>query len=184
MEQKNLDFQLSDITSETNSSRSSIDSDGDVIDGQDQLVFPNENKDVILESIDQNPYDLTYTCLLLPRFGFQQLSGDVADCIQEVIEQVSVSFGWNLDFLQIDSRYLQWVVRVSPSISTTYVIQIFRNRTSLKVFTDFPHLKEEQEDDFWAPDYLVFLGAQPHPVEIIDRYIYQIRQQQGTLTDE
>ena len=180
MERKNLDNILSDANSKTTSSSSSFDSESDVVDGQDYFVLPDANEDILLEEINQNPYDLTYTCLLIPQCDSHHLSGDIADCIQEVIEQVSVSFGWNLDFLQVDPRYLQWVVRVSPSISTTYVIQVFRSQTSLRVFTDFPQLKEDQDDDFWAPGYLVFLGAQSHPIEIIDRYICQIRQQQGT----
>ena len=184
MERKNLVFQFSDMTSKTNSGRLSFDLEYDVISGQDYLVLPDEGEDIILEAIDQNLYDLTYTCLLLPRFGSHQLSGGIADCIQEVIEQVSVSFGWNLDFLQIDSSYLQWTVRVPPSIFTTYVVQIFRTHTSIRVFINFPQLGEEQDNDFWAPGYLVFLGAQHNPVEIIDRYIRQARQQQGMWLDE
>ena len=184
MEQKNLFYQFSDMTSKSNSGRVSFDLEDDVISRQDHLVLPDEGEDIILEAIDQNPYDLTYTCLLLPRFGTHQLSGDIVDCIQEVIEQLSVSFGWHLDFLQIDPGYLQWAVRVPPSISTTYVIQIFRTHTSVRVFADFPQLKKEQDDDFWAPGYLVFLGARSHPVEIIDRYIRQIRLQQGMWLDE
>ncbi|HSG46040.1 MAG TPA: transposase [Anaerolineales bacterium] len=184
MEQKNLDFQLSDTTSKTNSSSSSFDSEGDMSISQEHPVLPNEDGDIILEPVVPNPYDLTFTCLLLPRFDAHQLSGDIVDCIQEVLEQVSDSFGWKLDFLQIEPRYLQWSVCVSPSISATYVINIIRNHTSLRLFADFPQLKEDHDDDFWAPGYLVFLGAQPHPVEIIDRYISQIRQQQGTWMDE
>ena len=184
MERKNLDIQLSDTTSRTNSSSSSYDSDGAVITGQVHSALPDANEDIIFEAIDINPYDLSYTCLLLPRSSSHQLSGNIVDCIQEEIEKLSVSFGWCLDFFQIDPSYLQWTVCVPPSVSTTYVIQIIRNRTSVRVFTDFPQLKEEQDFDFWAPGYLVFIGAQPHLVEIINRYIHQIRQQQGIWLDE
>jgi hypothetical protein len=154
VEQKNLDFQLSDADSKTASSNSSFDSNGDVTSSQDHHLLPEENEDIILEAIDQNPYDLTYTCLLLPRINSHQLVGDIAVCIQDVTEQLSVSFGWGLDFLQIDPG------------------------------TDFPQLKEKQEVDFWAPGYLVFLGAQHHPIEIINRYIRQTREQQGVWVDE
>lgn len=140
---------------------------------------------VILEQVEKNPYDVSYTCLILPRLSTNKLSGDLADCVHEVIYQISNSFRWHLDFLSVQSDYVQWSFRVPPSISTTRVIQIVRNQTSHQIFANFPDLKlRNMLDDFWAPGYLLFWGSQPHPIEVIQRYIRLTRQQQGIYLNE
>jgi len=64
-------------------------------------------------------------------------------------------------------------------------MHVVREQTSLHVLTDFPRLKRENHSgDFWAPGYLIIWGSQPHPIEIIQRFIRQTRQQQGIQMDE
>lgn len=161
------------------------DSGDNSVNERDYPVFDNENEEIILEPLEQNPYAVSYTCLLLPKLGSHYLLGDVADRIQVVLKQISASFGWSLEFLTIKPDYLQWVFRVPLSTSTTYVMHVVRRQTSLQLFADFPRFKREnQSDDFWAPGYLIFWGAQPHPVEVIQRYILQTRRHQGIKVDE
>jgi REP element-mobilizing transposase RayT len=186
-----MNHKVSDNSSLTNSSQPesiedsgleivSID-EGDISDS----AIESESEDIVLERMDQNPYEVSYTCLLLPRLSSHYLLGDVADQLQSILEQISTSFGWRLEFLSVKPEYLQWAIRVPPSTSTTYVMQVVRTQTSQQIFADYPRFKHEnQSDDFWAPGYLIFWGSQPHPVEIIQRYIFQTRRQQGVSLDE
>ena len=155
------------------------------VDGTIHPNLVNGNDEIVLEPLEQNPYVVSYTCLLLPRLESHYLLGEVANCLQTLIRQISTSFGWHLEFLSIKPDYLQWGIRVPPSTSTTYVMQVIRKQTSQQIFADFPRFKREnQSDDFWAPGYLIFWGSQPHPVEIIQRYMRQTRKQQGIKMDE
>ena len=61
-------------------------------------------------------------------------------------------------------------------------MKVIRQHTSAYVFENFPRFKKENlSDDFWAPGYLIALGAHPHPTEMIREFIRQTRQQQGIL---
>jgi len=166
-------------------SNSDTDIEGIGVDELVQTDMMTEDEEIVIEPLKQNPYEVSYTCLLLPRLDSHYLLGPVVDCLQTILKQTSASFGWHLEFLSIKPDYLQWVVRVPLSTSTTNVIHIVRKETSLKIFEDFPRFKREnQSDDFWAPGYLIFWGSQPHPIEIVQRYIQQTRKQQGVRMDE
>ena len=170
------------MLTQINQSESTKDSD---IDERGHLNSLNENEEIVIEPLKQNPYEVSYTCLLLPKFDSHHLMGDVVERLQSSLKDITVSFGWHLDFLSIKPDYLQWTIRVPLSTSTTYAIQVIRKQTSSEIFLDFPRFKREnQSDDFWAPGYLIFWGSQPHPNEIIQRYIRQTRRQQGIRMDD
>lgn len=172
-------------SAQTSQSDTNPDLENVVVAGHDQPQMPDGDSEIIFEPLEQNPYQVSYTCLLLPRSVTHYLLGDVVDRLQAVLKKISVSFGWSLEFISIRPEYFQWAVRVPPSTSTTYVIQIIRKQTSEQIFSDFPRFKREnQMDDFWAPGYLLFWGSQPHPVEVIQSYIRQTRKQQGIQMDE
>jgi len=135
---------------------------------------------IVLEAVEQNPYQMSYTCLLLSRIDAHHLSGDVAVCVQTSLKHICTSFGWNLEFLSVEPTYLHWTIRVPPATATAHIMKVIREQTSTQLFTDFPRFKLDKKlDDFWAPGYLIFWGSQPHPIEIIQRFIKQTRHQQG-----
>jgi REP element-mobilizing transposase RayT len=142
-------------------------------------------EEIILEAVEENPYDLSYTCLLLPRFDSDLLLGDVTVGLQSWMEQICVSFRWHLEFLSVKADYLHWTIRVPPATSTAYFMQVIREQTSRHIFADFPRFTPKNlSNDFWAPGYLIFWGSQPHPIEIIQRFIHQTRQHQMDRPDE
>lgn len=148
-------------------------------------VSSDRKEEIIFEPLERNPYEMSYTCLLLPRFGSDYLSGDVAVCLEARLKRICASFEWNLEFISIEPSYLHWTIRVPPATSTAHIIQVIRDQTSLQLFADFPRFKRNsQPNDFWAPGYLIFWGSQPHPIAVIQRFILQTRQQQGILMDE
>ncbi len=135
---------------------------------------------IVLEPASAGVYNLTYACLLVPRFTSHYLTGDIADRISEWLPNICIAFGWRLEYLAVRPEYLQWVVNVPPATSPGYLMRIMRQQTSEKVFTEFPRLKKENPSgDFWAPGYLIMGGTQPHPPQLVKDYIKQIRQRQG-----
>lgn len=135
---------------------------------------------VMLEPITPGLYNLTYACLLVPRFTSHYLTGDISDRLSEWLPQICVAFGWRLEYLAVRPEYVQWVVNVPPAASPGYLMRIMRQQTSEKIFTEFPRLKKENPSgDFWAPGYLIMGGTQPHPPQLVKDYIKQTRVRQG-----
>jgi REP element-mobilizing transposase RayT len=135
---------------------------------------------ILLEPASPSLINLTYACLLIPRFDYHHLVGDVADRLTEWVPQVCVAFGWRLEHLAVRPEYLQWVARVPPSTAPGYVMRIIRQQTSDKLFTEFPRFKKDNPSgDFWAPGYLIMGSSQPHPQKLVRDFVKQTRDRQG-----
>lgn len=135
---------------------------------------------VMLEPISPGLYNLTYACLLVPRFSSHHLTGDLADRVSEWLPQICIAFGWRLEYLAVRPEYVQWVLNVPPATSPGYLMRIIRQQTSEKIFLEFSRLKKENPSgDFWAPGYLIMGGSQPHPPQLVKDYIKQTRTRQG-----
>ena len=140
---------------------------------------------IVLEYLDQNPYNLSYTCLLIPHFNSYYLIGDVVDKLPVQLKQICIISGWSLEFLNIKAEYLQWTIRVPPAIAPGHFMRDIRSQTSKYILENhLSIIKENRPQDFWAPGYLVILGSQPHPIEMIRRFIRLTRQQQGIMPNE
>jgi len=135
---------------------------------------------VMLEPISPGLYNLTYACLLVPRFSSHYLTGDISDRLSEWLPQICIAFGWRLEYLAVRPEYVQWVLNVPPATSPGYLMRIMRQQTSEKIFIEFPRMKKENPSgDFWAPGYLIMGGTQPHPPQLVKDYIKQTRTRQG-----
>ena len=137
---------------------------------------------VLAEPSSAGLYDLTYACLLLPRFSLHHLTGDLAEGLSTWMPNISVAFGWRLEYISVRPDYLQWVINVPPTASPGYLMRIIRKQTSERIFDELPRLKRENPSgDFWAPGYLIMGGSQPHPSKLVKDYIQRTRERQGTL---
>ena len=135
---------------------------------------------VMMDPISPGFYNLTYACLLVPRFNTHYLTGDVSDRLSEWLPQICIAFGWRLEYLAVRPEYIQWVVNVPPSASPGYLMRVIRQQTSERIFTEFTRMKKENPSgDFWAPGYLIMGGTQPHPPQLVKDYIKQTRTRQG-----
>jgi REP element-mobilizing transposase RayT len=135
---------------------------------------------VHFEPVRTHPYDLSYACLLIPRFSSHYLIGDIVESLHLWMNHICVSFGWRLDNLVIKPEYMQWIISVPPNTPPTRCIRTVREDTSIRIFEDFPQFKNENlSKDFWAPFYRILLGSLPHPQEMINDFINTTRQQQG-----
>ena len=135
---------------------------------------------ILLEPASPSLVNLTYACLLIPRFDTHHLVGDPAERLTEWVPQLCIAFGWRLEHLAVRPEYLQWVVRVPPSTAPGYIMRIIRQQTSDRLFSDFTRYKKENPSgDFWAPGYLIMGSSQPHPQKLVRDFVRQTRQRQG-----
>jgi REP element-mobilizing transposase RayT/DNA-binding response OmpR family regulator len=135
---------------------------------------------IILESASPSVYNLDYACLLVPRFPQHILIGDLSDRLSDWVQETCVAFGWRLEYISVRPEYLLWIVNVPPTTSPGYLMRIKRQRTSEKIFEEFPRFsKENPSGEFWAPGYLIVGGSQPPQMELIKEFIAQTRQRQG-----
>ena len=77
--------------------------------------------EVTFEPVSTDPYELSYACLIIPRFSTHYLAGDLEDDLYTWMKQICISFGWRLDFLNVRPDYLQWIICVPPSTSPANV---------------------------------------------------------------
>ncbi len=149
---------------------------------QDTRRAPAEvGRKVVLEPLfNGSPYDLSYACLLIPRFGAHRLRGDVVPFLREMMYNVCTSFGWRLDYVMIRPEFLQYVISAPASVPPAKSVRIIREMTSKRILDDYPHYQEQNMGgDFWAAPYLVVFGSKPHEPETIVEFIRVTRQGQG-----
>ena len=140
----------------------------------------DQDDKVQLEPVYPHPYDLSYACLMIPRFDTHYLTGDIAESLRSWMKDICISFTWRLEYISVHPDYIQWILNVPPPTPPSVCIRTIRQQTSQKIFEDFPHYKNENlSRDFWAPGYFVLVGNRPHPLEMINDYIQLTRQQQG-----
>ena len=127
-----------------------------------------------------NPYVTSYVCLLAPRFEEHLLVGDLADQLHSWMNDICISFGWRLKFLDINPKYLHWIMAVSITEFPTRFIKTVRRESSKRIFEDFPKFgQRNMSNEFWAPWYFVGVGELPYSQEAIHNCMRQIRIEQG-----
>lgn len=140
----------------------------------------NSDLNIILDSVAPNPYDISYTCLIIPRFRSHYLIGDLAESLHGWMHQISIAFGWRIELLIIRPEYLQWGLTVSPVTSPARLISIIQEQTSRRILEEYPRTrKDNPSNDFWALGYVAIPGIQPIYPEMVNMFIQQIRQKQG-----
>jgi REP element-mobilizing transposase RayT len=135
---------------------------------------------ILLESPSVSLVNLSYACLLIPRFEHHHLVGDAAARLNDWVPQLCVAFGWRLEYISVRPDYLQWIVRVPLNTAAGYVINTIRKHTSDRYFNEFPRFRSENPSgEFWARGFIVQGGSQPHPQNLIRDFIKQTRMRQG-----
>ena len=143
-------------------------------------VDSNENNKVLFEPVFDSPYNLSYACLLIPRFHNHYLVGDLAECLHIWMQQICISYDWRLDYIYLQPEYMQWLIDAPVSTSPVQIIRAIRQQTSKNIFEDFPKYKKQNVGkDFWAPAHLVIVGKQLHSAQIVQEFILLTRQQQA-----
>jgi REP-associated tyrosine transposase len=124
--------------------------------------------------------EISYSCLLIPRFPDHYLTGDINELLVEWMRQICISFGWRLDAIIVRPGYLQWVKTVPLTVNPAQFMRLTRQHTSQKIFDDFPHYKRKNmSGDFWAPGHYIAPGSQLLSLESISSFTLMTRKQQG-----
>ena len=149
-----------------------------------KILEPAFIPDVSLEEAPATPLssELSYVCLLIPRFDDHYLIGDITESLVEWMKQVCISYGWRLDAIAIRPGYMQWVMIVPLNANPAQFMRIIRQHTSQKIFDEFPRYKQKNlSGQFWAPGNFVVAGTQLQTPETINNFILQTRRHQGIV---
>jgi len=134
------------------------------------------------ETVRESSYDLSFTCLLIPRFPGHQLIGDVVLGLQDRMMQICIAYSWRLEYVSVQSDYMEWIISVTPSTSTKRMMNLIRKQTSKYIFEEFPRFSHiNPAGDFWAPGYLINIGSQNHSQSVIKQFNQETRREQGLL---
>ena len=133
-----------------------------------------------MDAVSQISTQLTYACLLIPRFSDHYLTGDITKDLEVWMKEVCISYGWRLDAITIRPGYIQWGMTVPLTANPAQFMKIIRRQTSQKIFEDYPRFSRKNVSvDFWAPGFSVVPGSRLQSAEDINNFILQIRRQQG-----
>lgn len=149
---------------------------------EDEIItnLPESNEPVEMESSPQISSELSYSCLLIPRFSDHYVAGDITRDLVLWMKEICISYGWRLDAITIRPGYLQWVMTVPLTANPAQFMKATRLQTSQKIFEDYPRFKSKNlSSDFWAPGFSVVNGKSPQSAEDINSFILQVRRQQG-----
>jgi REP element-mobilizing transposase RayT/DNA-binding response OmpR family regulator len=125
-------------------------------------------------------YNLSYACVLIPRFPQHTLTGDLGRRLSEWLQIIHLSFGWRLAHLAIRPSYLLWISDVPPKTSAATLIKTVREQTSDWIFLEFPRIgKDNPAGKFWAAGYMAATTGQPPSAEELQAYIQNTRSRQG-----
>jgi REP element-mobilizing transposase RayT len=148
---------------------------------EEEHVDEVEQEEIVeLVSMPQISYELSYACLLIPRFSDHYLTGDITNDLPHWVKEVCISYGWRFGPIMVRPGYLQWIISVPLTANPAQFMRITRQLTSQKIFEDYPRYKRQNlSGDFWAPGFFVMPGNQFQSIENIDNFILQTRRNQG-----
>ena len=150
------------------------------LEEQSLSIGLGDSEIVELESIQQVAYELSYSCLLIPRFPDHYLAGDITEDLPRWIKEICISYGWRLGAVMIRPGYIQWVITVPLTVNPAQFMRITRQLTSQKILEDYPRYKQKNlSGDFWAPGFSVAPGNHFQTEENINSFILQTRRDQG-----
>jgi len=151
-----------------------------ILQGEIPTQVPVISETVKLDPDSPPPFELTFSCLMIPRFSDHYLTGDITGDLSDWVRQICISYGWRLDDILIRPGHLQWVMTVPPTESPVQFMRIMRKLTSQKIFEYYPRYSRlNLSGEFWAPGFSVVPGRQLQSLESVNAFILQIRRQQG-----
>jgi REP element-mobilizing transposase RayT len=149
---------------------------------EEEILIDHPKSDEIfeVETLPQISTELTFSCLLIPRFSDHYLAGDITKDLEVWMKEVCISYGWRPGSITIRPGYMQWAMSVPLTANPAQFMKIIRQQTSLKIFEDYPRFSRKNiSHDFWAPGFSIVYGEKPQSADDINNFILQIRRQQG-----
>jgi CheY-like chemotaxis protein/REP element-mobilizing transposase RayT len=123
-------------------------------------------------------FDVYYACLLIPRIRTHELEDDCATFLRAELPNIFLAYSWRLEELVINRSYMQWVVRIPPTLAPASHIKVIRRDSSQMILTNFARFnRNEFLRDFWSPGYLLGGGRHLIPEAEIAEFIRMNRKQ-------
>lgn len=125
---------------------------------------------------------LQYHFVLITRFPEDTIDDSLASMIVRWAREISLSYGWRLNSIDIHGGILQWEATALASIAPGEIAQQMRTNLSQRIMRYFPHYRENNPGgDFWAPGFFVSSGDDK-PVEAeLKRFVENTRKNQGLI---
>jgi len=121
---------------------------------------------------ESSRFDVHYACLIVPRINTHLLDGDCANYLKAELPKIFMAYGWRLEELIVNQSYLQWVVRIPPTIAPAAHIKVVMRETSQIILANFARFsRNEFLREFWSPGYLLGGGRSLIPESEIDEFI-------------
>lgn len=112
-----------------------------------------------------------YHLVWVPKYRYRILTGPVGQEVYTCIQVFSGQTGCEVVELNIQPDHVHALLMVPPKVSISDLMGILKGRTAIRVFKQFPHLKQKPYwgNHFWAPGYCVdTVGLD---AEMIRRYV-------------
>ncbi|NIS81305.1 MAG: hypothetical protein GTO14_14130 [Anaerolineales bacterium] len=127
-------------------------------------------------------YYLPITAILVPRFPEHQLTGALAENLQDWVERLCLAWDWRADEVSIHPDYLSLTVSLSPETAPSKAVHRLQDDLSNRVLNTFPELARDLPSGrFWARSFLLFTGGPPK-AERVHSFVKTTRRGQGLET--
>jgi CheY-like chemotaxis protein len=151
---------------------------------QKYLQSKEGNLSFRVEPVTDGLYNLAYSFLLIPRFFSHHITKDQIGLVSNCLYDLSITYGWRLEFVDAKQDYLLWEANIPPTLSLSEHIEINRKETSRRLLGASPYYEHSiLAGDFWAPGYLILGGRNAISNQVILEYSTQIRQKYGLWRD-
>ncbi len=95
-----------------------------------------------------------YHIVWQPKYRKKILAGKVKERVDEILREVAVTNGWEIQELNIQIEHVHLMIQLPPSISVSDAVQFLKGRSSKVVREEFPEIKRLLwGKDFWADGY-------------------------------
>lgn len=122
---------------------------------------------------------LAFTAVLVPRFPEHQLSGPLAQQVQQWTQRFCLAWDWRAERVQVERDHLQFQVELVPESAPAAAIEQLQRDLSQRILDEYPQFRSDLPSGrFWARDYLLKAGDPPAGAEI-EGFVERTRRAQG-----
>lgn len=98
-----------------------------------------------------------YHLVWVPKYRYRVLKGPVKREVEQCIRVYCSQLKCEIVELNVQDDHVHLLVKIPPKESVSKVMGMLKGRTAIKIFRNFPHLKQKPYwgNHFWAKGYCV-----------------------------
>lgn len=106
-------------------------------------------------------YTLNYHFVWCPKYRRKVLSGEVAEELRMIIDDIAGQTGFDVISLEVQPDHIHLFVSAPPKYSPAQLINTIKGASSRRLRNEFPELKEVvNEESLWTRTY--YVGSAGH----------------------